>query len=181
ERDALLKIALVPDLRWVDIAVEYHPPSAVRVLRRIDLSQVGAVGEAVVVQLLGAEGRTDPVHVAHRVDRLHVLQQLRRLGRTGLGVDLGTRQPLGLDTVRLGNILRSVVALVVTDTVQSWLARAHTAGVETDPVVVLPRLLRHRAFDQRQPQSRSPRTTRVDQHDALFGAGGFGPLNLRDP
>ena len=139
----------------------------------VDLAEVGAVGEAVEVDLLGAQRLADGVQVLGGVRGGEVRQQRAALLRAGRGVALGPRLPRRHHAGRLRRVvLGTVVAAVVGDAGQRGLARADAAGVEADPVVGVARVLGHGAAEQGERAPRAARPARVDQHRALrLGVG----------
>ena len=180
EGDVLVEVGRVPDPAWVDVAVEHHAPHPRREQGRVDLAQVGAVGEAVVVDLLRAEGRADAVHVLGRVGGLHVGQQRPAVGPAGLGVGVRAGEPGPLELLGLGDVVGTVVAEVVGQAAQGGLARADAARVEADPVVRVPRVVGHELAEHRQPQAGAAWPAGVDQHDALVVRRRRGVHDARD-
>ena len=118
EGDVLVQVGLVPDLlpRRVDHAVDDHAAHVGREERAVDGAEVGAVGDAEVVELLLAERGADDVQVARGVRRGHVRQHASPLrsaqpsaysrGQLALGalVGLGVGDRVGLG--RLDELLR---------------------------------------------------------------------------
>src|SRR5690606_14801004 len=78
---------------------------------RVDLTEVGAVGEAVVVELLLADRTTQRVKVPGDVDRTHVGQQLAGVRATaGTGVLARGPLPPALVGRTPGHVVGTVVA-----------------------------------------------------------------------
>ena len=135
--------------------------------RAVDLAEVGAVGEAVVVDLAGAERLADALHVADHVGRLHVAEQGAAGGAAVAGVLPGLVPPRLPQRSRLRDVIGAGAAEVVAVAAQRGLAGADAAGVEADPVVGVAAVAGHERAQPRQRQPGAARATRIDQHDAL--------------
>ena len=191
ERDVLVQVGLVPHVPRVHIAVHDQPPDVAGEQGRVDLAQVGPVGEPVVGDLALPQGGADAVHVPGRVDRGHVAQQ-RRLRGAVRGAPLivpgATAQPVVQDLLGHRVVVLPVAAEVERRTGERGHAGADTARVEPDPVVVRHRRpVRLRALglelvDQEdvQVKAATARATGVGQDDALVVLGARGVLDPRD-
>ena len=148
--------------------------------RRVDLAQVGAVREAVVVDLLRAQREPDAVHVGHRVGGLDVLQQRAADLGAGLRVRRSLVQPRLIERGRLRHVVRPVVTGVVDVAAQRRNAGADAARVEADPVVLAADAAGHELTEHRQGQAGSAGASGVGQHHALVVLRGRRVLDPRD-
>ena len=137
------------------------------VQRAVDLAEIGAVGEAVVVDLACAERLADALHVADQVGRLHVAEQGAARGAAVAGILPGLVPPRVQQPSRLRDKIGAGAAEVGAVTAQRGLAGADAAGIEADPVVGVAAVAGHGLTQPRQRQPGAARTTRIDQHDAL--------------
>ena len=191
ERDVLVQVGLVPHLARVNIAVHDQPPDARREQGRVDLAQIGAVGEPVVADLAAAQRLPDAVHVPDRVHRGHVVQQGRLRGAVRgapLVVPGAAREPVVQDLLGPRVVVLPVPPEVVRRAGYRRNTGADAARIEPDPVIVRDRgLVRGRALrlelgDQEdvQVQATAARATRVGQDDTLVLRGARGVLDPRD-
>ena len=160
ERDVLVEVGLVPDRARVDVAVEDHPAHLGRERRPVDRAEVGAVGEAVVVDLRLPQGLADALHVLGRVDRGHVVEQRRRRSAAGLrrsAFDLAAARR-AVSAVVFGDVLRPRAGRSSSGSqVSAGHARADAARVPADPVVVVADAVRHVLAEGRQAEAASRR------------------------
>src|SRR6185369_15874383 len=123
----------------------------VGVQRAVDLAEIGAVGEAVVVDLAGAERLADALHVADRVGRLHVAEQGATRGAAVAGILPGLVPPRVQQLSRLRDKIGAGAAEVAAVAAQRGLAGADAAGVEADPVVGVAAVIGHERAQPRGP------------------------------
>ena len=76
ERLVLVELRAVPDVARIDDPVEDQAARVLRVHRRVDLAEVRAVREAVVVDLLDPEAAAQDVDVLDGLDRPQVREQV---------------------------------------------------------------------------------------------------------
>ena len=178
EGPVLAEVRLVPDRPRIDVAVEHHAPHPRREELGVDLGQVRAVGEAVVVDLARAQRRADAVHVAHRVGRLRVIEKRRRVLRTVVRIVLGAGLPDAQQCGSGRHVVRPVGPQVAGVAGHRGNARTDPARIEADPVVgttgiLAPEVHADDRPEDRQAQAGAARPTWIDQHHALI-------LGLRD-
>jgi hypothetical protein len=168
EGAVLIELRRVPHPARVYVAVQHHPSHPLREQGAVDLTEIGAVREAVVVDLLLAQGLPDAVHVPDGVQRGEVGEQ-RRVVLAGARrrVALRAAEPDLLELWRVGHVVRAVVAEVVRDAAQCVLAQADPSRVEPDPVVALSCAIGDERAEHRIDETGATRTSGVDQHDAL--------------
>ncbi len=164
----------------VDGGVEHHPAHPVGEQRPVDLAEIGAVGEPVVIDLRHAECLADLVHVAGHIDGRHIGQQpaepLLAPGRVGLGPAdehlLGRRA--GRDVVGPHLVEETRVAA------QRGHRTAHPARVEADDVVGGRHLRAQPGRDRgRERPAGLARSPRVDEQHALLPGGRRGGRDHR--
>ena len=169
EREILLDVVGVPDPGGIDGAVQDHPADPSGEQRGVDLADIGAVGERVIVDLRHAERGPDGVQVAGDVLGGHVGQQPAELLLAVGGVGF---RPVD-EYLFGGGIGRDVVRAHAGEEAGIAAERGHrgpdAARVEAHDVVVgghaRAQALRHLGRE-RQPAGTG--SARVDQHDPLL-------------
>ena len=165
----LVDIVGVPDPGGIDDAIQHHPADPVREKGRVNLAEIGAIGEGVIVDFRHAERRADGVHVAGRVLGRHMGQQpaepFAAIG--GVGFRPVDEYLLG------GGIGRDVVRPRAVEEAPIAAQRGHrgpdAARVEADDVV-LGGHARAEALGHlgRERQPGAAGAARVDQQDPLL-------------
>ena len=169
ERVILLDIVGIPDPGGIDDAIQDHPPHPVREKGGVNLADIGAVGERVIVDFRHAERRADGIHVAGHVLGRHIGQQPAEPSAAigGVGFRPVDEHLLG------GGTGRDVVRPQAGEEAGIAAERGHrgpdAARVEADDVVLgghaRAEALRHLGRE-RQPGAAG--AARVDQQDPLL-------------
>src|SRR5690606_11721372 len=124
--------------RRVDGAVQDEGADVLGELLGVEGSEVGAVGGAVVGELVVAQGGAEDVHVAGGVDGAHVGELVRGLGLAVLGELLAFRsEGAGLLLVVRGGVGGEEVVELGAGVAADGVAAGDAAGVEADDVEAL--------------------------------------------
>ncbi len=184
ERHVLADGRAVLRVARVGVAVEDEPPHLLRVQGRVDLLQLGAVGEPVEADLLLPQGPAEALEVADGVHRRRVRQQ-PALGsrRTRVRIALRLVEPVPLQRRRRGEVVGTVVAEELRVARQGRFAGPDSTRVEADPVVGQVAVAGHEVTDavDREVETGGAGPARVGEHHALVVRVRRGVLQPRHP
>ncbi len=163
-------------------AVQHHRAHLVGKQLGVHAAESGAVGKAEVGELLVADGFTDAIHVACRVDCAEVGELVAVLGSAGLG-EATTEVDDALDLVGLGHgVERRVHVFVFVAQALDGMTPADAPRVEAHEVepIADPRIDRERPRRE-ELDARCARSARIHEQgaDPRGGIAG-GPANQRE-